>query len=127
MAPRAKPTIGKQSRLPFAPSSAEKPTSSAPSNPSSASNSAAKPAENDVNSSAQASANLREEGRCRVTPASDGSHHHGAGETLSVLRMQRANRRSGGEALHQGRIGDSLGNVGWPRASTLSTGVVDRL
>ena len=43
MAPRAMPTTGKQSRLSFAPSSAEKPTSAAPSNPSSESNSAEKP------------------------------------------------------------------------------------
>ena len=95
MAPQAKPTTGQQSRLPFAPSSAEKPTSSAPSNPSSASNNAAKPAENDVDSSAQACAPescviLREEGRCRVTPASDGSHHHGAGvPDFQIPRMPR--------------------------------------
>ena len=64
-----------------------------------------------------------------MTPASDGSYHHGAGETLSggcntpaTPRMQGANRRCGGEALRQGRIGESPRNVGWPRAWTLRTG-----
>ena len=40
------------------------------------------------------------EGRCRVTPASDGSHHHGAGETCpevaTLLRPHECRERTGG-------------------------------
>ena len=40
--------------------------------------------------------------------------------------MQGANRRSSGEALRQGRIGESTSEVGWPRAWTLRTGEPSR-
>ena len=68
---RAKATAGKQSQLPFGPSSAakpagdrgtavslgsaDKPTAAAPSNPSTAAISAGKPGEDDINSSASIS------------------------------------------------------------------------
>ena len=46
--------------------------------------------------------------------------------TPATPRMQGANRRSSGEALRQGRIGESPRNVGWPRAWTLRAGEPSR-
>ena len=46
--------------------------------------------------------------------------------TPATPRMQGANRRCGGEALRQGRIGEPFRNVGWTRAWTLRTGEPSR-
>ena len=46
--------------------------------------------------------------------------------TPATPRMQGANRRSSGETLRLGRIGESPRNVGWPRAWTLRTGEPSR-
>ena len=50
----------------------------------------------------------------------------GGCNTPAIPRMQGANRRCGGEALRQGRIGESPRDVGWPRAWTLRTGEPSR-
>ena len=47
--------------------------------------------------------------------------------TPATPRMQGANRRSSGEALRQGRIGESPRNVGWPNAWTQRTGGPSRI
>ena len=58
--------------------------------------------------------NAQEEEERRVTPASDGAHHLEQGNPVRKLQptcgpalWPETSRRSGGEALRQGRIGES--------------------
>ena len=64
-----------------------------------------------------------------MTPAADGLHHLEQGKPVRKLQhtcgpalRQETSMRRGGEALRQGRIGESPRNVGWPRACSLRTG-----